>query len=170
MKWTNFILQRMWGVKHNIGSLSTVIHCTGYQFIHCAGYKFIHCTGYQFIPCIGYQFISCMKWYPHQFFVWLCLTHPTPGIEPGSRMRWAISCMSSVSATRDTLPRWWTSQFNRFILPEDMVQLSFHASYWTSCNWMTAFSVGVLLRRSLEPGTVGLQVSTLTVRPFNVHQ
>ena len=32
-------------------------------------------------------------------FVWFRLTHPTPGIEPGGRMRCAISSMSSVSET-----------------------------------------------------------------------
>ena len=32
---------------------------------------------------------------------------------------------------------------------------------------MTVFSVGVLPKLGLEPGTVGYQTSTLTVRPFN---
>ena len=36
-------------------------------------------------------------------FVWLFLTHPTPGIEAGGRMRCAVSSMSSVSATLETL-------------------------------------------------------------------
>ena len=36
------------------------------------------------------------------YFVWMRLTHPAPGIEPGGRTRCAISSMSSVSATLDT--------------------------------------------------------------------
>ena len=42
-------------------------------------------------------------------FVWLCLSHPTPKIETGARMRHVISSMNSVSATQPTLdcnPRW----------------------------------------------------------------
>ena len=35
-------------------------------------------------------------------FVCLRLTYPTPGIEPGGRMRCAISSMSSVLATLDS--------------------------------------------------------------------
>ena len=34
----------------------------------------------------------------------LRLTHPTPGFEPGGRIRCAISIISSVSATLDTPP------------------------------------------------------------------
>jgi len=45
-----------------------------------------------------------------------------------------------------------------------MVQLSF--SYWSPCNWMTVFSVGVLPRLGLEPRTIGQQPNALTVRPF----
>ena len=37
------------------------------------------------------------------FGVYLCLTHPTPGIEPSGRMRCAISSMSSVSKILYTL-------------------------------------------------------------------
>ena len=58
-------------------------------------------------------------------FVWLRKIHPTPGIESGGQMRSAISSISSVSATLDTRPRWYVSQFNRPILPGVMLQLSF---------------------------------------------
>ena len=38
-------------------------------------------------------------------FVSLRLTHLTPGIEPGGRLKCAVSSMSSVSVTLDTRPR-----------------------------------------------------------------
>ena len=51
--------------------------------------------------------ISILYHYVYRNFLYVRLrpTHPTPGTEPGARMRCAISSMSSVSATLDTLPR-----------------------------------------------------------------
>ena len=45
------------------------------------------------------------KKYNLYLLVLLRLTHPTPGTEPGGRMRCAISSMCSVSGTLDTRPR-----------------------------------------------------------------
>ena len=51
------------------------------------------------------NFPAQIETFRHLYFL-LRLTHPTPGIEHGGRMRCAIISMNSVSATLDTLPRW----------------------------------------------------------------
>jgi len=88
-----------------------------------------------FFPCGNLNVVEkCADtesiFFQHALFVWLGLTHPTPGIEARNWTWWSNELCdqystSSVSTTQDTRPRWWISQFNRLILPGVTEQLSF---------------------------------------------